>query len=523
MGLVGYGEPSFGGVTMIKRILHIRKWWILIVSTVIFLLVALFIYNSYILRKRYEEQAVMAEEYLQAGSFEEAQEAYQKALSMKYGDKELLSIGLAEAYGGVHNYDKALEVLRSIYEVEKTTAIKEKIEEITTQKTDYGFYQLISFGDTYFSNGEYSKAIDEYEKAKLIKSKSDISYIKIVESYMAMEKYDLAKEEIGDGLALTESEKLSSMMNKVDSHINELKYDEIILQASEYIYQENYQEAFNSFNEAIWLIPKRDTAYNQMADLYITLNDFETARALLQNYLRSNRSAASEDILNKANELITQRNEKERVLNELYIALSVVDTEAISKIMEDTFFIDKIAESAPFYYSPSGNMDLNLGYGILISDKNNIYAGGFRDKMREGIGIQFVLELDDKDSGWYYYQGEWNYDMPNGMGKTAEEGYEKDREGKWQRIITETSGMFLYGLESGTMQKIFYADGVVKSVNYTATDGVPKMLFDENGAPIATETPNHYVIGQIYINNEPTGEYYSVKDGTRYKIKLNYN
>lgn len=507
---------------MINKILHWnKKRWMLIISALIFLLIALFIYNAYILRKRYEEQTVMAKECLETGNFEEAQEAYQKALAMNYGDKELLSLGLAEAYAGVHNYDKALEVLRSRYEVEKTIAVKEKIEDMTSKKTDYGFYQLISFGDTYFSNGEYSRAIDEYEKAKLIKSKSDISYLKIVESYMAMERYDLAKEEIEEGQALTESEKLNSMMSRVELRLNEIKYDEILLMASEYIYQENYDEAFSSFNEAIWLIPERDSAYNQMAELYITLKDFDTAKALLQNYLRSNRSSASEEILNKANELITQRKEKERVLNELYTALSVVDIDTITKIMEDSFFIDIIAGAAPFYFSPSGNMDLKMGYGMLISDKNNIYAGGFRDGMKEGIGIQFVLDLEDKDSGWYYYQGEWNYDMPSGMGKTGEKSFERDKEGKWQRVTTETSGMFVYGLESGTMHKIIYADGLVKNVYYTAIDGIPKVYKDENNIPIEAEKPNHYVIGQIYRNNEPTGEYYSVKNGTKYTVKLN--
>ncbi|MDD4111680.1 MAG: tetratricopeptide repeat protein [Herbinix sp.] len=497
-----------------------KKRWIIITSALIFIVAALLIYNTYASRKRYEEQMVMAQEYLEAGSFDEAREAYQKALSMNYGDKELLSIGLADAYAGVHNYDKALEVLRSIYEVEKTTAIKEKIEDITTKKTDYGFYQLISFGDTYFSNGEYSRAIDEYEKAKLIKSKSDISYLKIVESYMAMEKYDLAKEEIGDGLAVTESEKLSSMMSKIESRLNELKYDEILLMASEYIYQENYEEAFNSFNEAIWLIPKRDSAYNQMAELYITLNDFDTAKALLQNYLRSSKSSASEELLNKANDLIMQRKEKEKVLNELYTALNVVNIEAVAKIMEESFFIDTIAETVPLYYSPSGDMNLDMGYGMLISDKNNIYAGGFKDGLREGIGIQFVLDLEDKDSGWYYYQGEWNHDMPDGMGKTAEQSYGKDSEGKWQRIITETSGMFIYGLESGTMNKTLYLDGVVKSVSYIAAEGKPKAYIDENYLPVQADKPNHYVIGQFYCNNEPTGEYYSVKNGTKFKVKL---
>jgi tetratricopeptide (TPR) repeat protein len=509
---------------MIGRILHWnKKRWLLIISVLIFLVAALLINKAYILRKRYEEQTAMAQEYLEAGNYEEAQKAYQKALAMKYGDKELLSIGLAEAYAGVHNYDKALEVLRSIYEKKKTTTIKEKIEEITSEKTDYGFNLLISYGDTYFSNGEYSRAIDEYEKAKLIKSKSEISYIKIVESYMAMEKYDLAREEIEDGMAVTESEKLNSMKKTVEIRLNEIKYEEILVKAAEYIYQENYEEAFNCFNEAIWLIPQRDEAYNQMAELYITLKDYDTAKALLQNYLRSNRSSASEEILNKANNLIMHRKEKERVLNELYTALSVVDIDAITKIMEDSFFKEKIASLAPFYFSPTGDMNPNMGYGILITDKNSVYAGGFKDRMREGIGIQFILNHEDKDTDWYYYQGEWNNDMPNGMGKTGEKSYDRDKEGKRHIVTIETSGMFVYGLESGTMHKVIYSDDAVKYVNYIVNDGVPKAYLDENGKPVKADKPDYYVIGQIYIDNEPTGEYYSVKSGTRNNIKLKIN
>ncbi len=507
---------------MINRILHWnKKRWILILSAAIFLLAALFIYNAYISRKRYEEQAVMAQDYLEAGSFKEAQDAFQKALSMKYGDKELLSIGLAEAYGSGHEYDKALEVLRSRYEVEKTTIVKEKIEEITARKTDYRFFQLISYGDTYFSNGEYVKAVDEYEKAKMIKSKEYISYLKIAESYMAMDRYDLAEDEIKDGQALAESEQLNIIMSRVESRLKEIRYDEILLMASEYIYQENYEEALNNFNEAIWLISERDTAYNQMSELYITMKDYDTAKAILQNYLRSNRSEASEDLLNKVNDLIRQRVEKERVLNELYTALSVVDIDEITNIMEDSFFTDTIAVNAPFYYSPSGNMNSYISYGMLISDENNIYAGGFKDRMREGMGIQFVLKLKDKDSGWYYYQGEWNQDMPIGMGKTAEKGFERDNEGKRQRTITETSGLFLYGLENGSMQRTIYTDGLEKKVYYTAIEGAPKVYIDHNGEPIQAELSDHYVIGQIYLNNEPSGEYYSVKIGTKYAVKLN--
>lgn len=510
---------------MLSRILNWnKKRWMLLISSLVFLLAAILIYNSYIVRKRYEEKAVMAQEYLESGMFEEALKAYEEALSMNYGDKELLSIGLAESYAGINNYDKALEVLRSYYETEKTLAVKEKIEETTAKKADYTFYQLISFGDTYFSNGEYNKAIDEYEKAKLIKSRADTSYLKIVESYMAMEKYDLAKAEVQDGLALTKSEKLNDIMDEVESRIRESKYDEILECASEYIHQENYEEAFDRFNEAIRLMPERDSAYNQMAELYIFMKDYDAAKGLLQNYLRSNVSDASLELLNKANELVSQRIEKERVLNELYTALSVVDIETITRIMKDSFFIDIIAEAAPFYFSPSGNMNLTMGYGMLILDKNNVYAGGFRDRMKEGIGIQFVLRDSQKEQGWYYYQGEWNHDMPNRMGKTAEEIIEKNKEGQWQRKTTETSGMFLYGLEDGGMQKTIYVnDEEIGRVHYTAIEGVPRAYLDEDGMPVPADESNHYVIGQIFLNNEPTGEYYSVKNGTKFNVKLDNN
>ena len=506
---------------MINRILHgSKKRWILIVAAVILLFIVLYVYNDYSSRKRYEEKAVMAKEYLDSGSFEKAQEAYREALSMDYGDKELMSIGLAEAYAGVHDYDKALEVLRSRYEIHKTTEVKEKIEEITAKKTDHRYYQLISYGDTYFSNGEYNKAIDEYEKAKLIKSKLDTSYIKIVESYIALEKYDLAKEEIQDGLALTDSERLKRLLDKVQSRINEIKYGEILTKASEYIYQENYEEAINCFNEAIWLLPKRDLAYNQMAEMYIILKDYDSAKALLQNYLRSNRSTTSQEVLNKIDDLIKKREEKKVILNELYTALSVVDIETITRILKDSVYMDIVAEEGtPFYYNPSGKTNLTMGYGLLISDKDKIYAGGFRNGMRGGIGIQFVW-YGDVDTSWCYYQGEWNNDVPNGMGKAAEEGFITDDEGKLKKITIETSGMYSYGLENGTMTKTFYVDGVEKKVTYEASEGIPKVYVDDNSQTIRADMPNHYVIGQIYINNKPTGEYYSVKQGTKFMIKF---
>lgn len=490
---------------------------VIIISAFILLLAAILIYKSINTRKSYKEQTVMAQEYLDAGSYEDAVTAYENAISMKYGDKELLSIGLAEAYAGTHNYDKALEVLRGRYQVSGTTEIKEKIEKITAQKSDYNFYQVMSYGDTYFSNGEFSKAIAEYEKAKLIKSKEDVSYEKIAKSHMAMERYDLAKEEILEGLALTESENLEKLLTNVEAELKVIQYKDLLNKTSEYIYQENYEEAISHFNEAIWLMPDVDTAYNQMAEFYILIEDFDTAKYLIQNYLRSHKSDASEEILDKANKLIEQKEKQEEILNELYTAISVVDTETIINVIKEPIFIDEIAKAAPLYYNPSGDMTISYGYGMFILDRNNIYVGGFKDKLKEGIGVQFIYLEDEKEEGYYYYQGEWNHDIPNGMGKTCEEIYIKN---KALRRTTVTSGLFTYGLESGGMQKIFRENGQEKGrVNYTVEEGKPRTFMDSSGNPIQAGEQGHYVIGEIYLNGELTGEYYSVKNGTIFKVK----
>lgn len=118
----------FGALRTKERII------IIALAALIVLAAGMFTVNHLSAKKKYEEQAVMAEEYLSAGNYIQAIEAYRTALSMKNGNKELLSIGLAEAYVGVNDYEKALEVLRDCYQKTNGVALKEKIEEVTLKK-----------------------------------------------------------------------------------------------------------------------------------------------------------------------------------------------------------------------------------------------------------------------------------------------------------------------------------------------------------------------------------------------------
>lgn len=494
---------------------------IIALSALIILVAGIFAFNGYVTTKKYEEQAVMAEKYLKAGNYEQAAEAYLKAMSMKNSDKELLSIGLAEAYSGMNQYDKALEALRSCYQKTGGNKVKEEIEEVTVQKTDYEFNQSVSRADIYFTNGEYEKAIIEYENAKKIKSKESISYERIAEAYIALGNYNQAREEVMEGQSLTQSEKLNQTLTEVEGYLLKARYDEIISAASEYIYQENYEDAIKKFNEAITLLPKEESAYNRLAEVYIVIGKYDRAITILEGALKNIQSSSLEEILDRATTLRDERDERRRILEKLMAAVSDADTKKIVELMQNTFFTMKIAGKEPVYYSTSGEGAISTGNGLLIIDGKTVYAGSFKEGMKNGVGVLFVRKDGKENSGWYCYEGAWSNDLPNGMGKLTEETLETDDQGVAlvSRVITE--GTYYNGTEDDSMTKRFYLNETEEgSIRYQANNGKLKPYLGEDGNPVASGKPGQYVIAEWYKKGAPTGEYYSIKNNTRWGVPL---
>ncbi len=492
-----------------------EKRILLALLVVILIMAGCFAYLGHITNKRFEEQAVMAEDYLKAGDFEQAVQAYLKALSMKNSKQELLSIGLAEAYIGMHQYDKALEVLRNDYKKTGANTIKEKIEEVTAEKTDYEFNQIASHAETYFTNGEYEKAITEYNKAKLIKSKEAISYQRIAEAYIELGDYNLARNEVLEGLALTQSELLSSTLNKVEKYLLDTQYAELLNVASEYIYQENYEDGILKLKEAIALLPKEEGAYHSLAEVYILLEDYEGAVSLLETALTKRNSAALRELLDKAETLRDERKERERILKELYQAAMDAKTDQILNLMDNTFFTIKIAGAEPVFYSLNGEDKMNNSNGIIVQNKDQIYAGGFQNGLKNGIGIFFMRWQERDTQAFILYEGEWSNDLPNGMGKTVEETISKESDGTSHSLRTVSEGVFISGLEMDTHRRSFYRDGEeTGSIQYKALYGVPQPLRNSEGKQISSTVSGSYVIAELQKGGKPTGKYYTVKEDT---------
>ena len=266
--------------------------------------------------REYEEQAVMAENYLSAGNYEASIKAYEKALQIKDSHEELLTIGLADAYIGTGNYEKALEVLRACYKKTSGTKLKEKIEEVIWAKTDYEYTQSVFRAEVYYAKEEYKKAIAIFEEAKLKKSKDPTAYRRITEAYMAMGEYELARDEILEGLELTGDDSLNLLLIEVNANITGKQYDALLAQASEFILQENYEDAITRYEAAIKLLPENSEAYEALGGLYLDIEQYEPAIQLLHTALQSVKTDELSDLLSQAetaNEQLKKNKKKIRL------------------------------------------------------------------------------------------------------------------------------------------------------------------------------------------------------------------
>ena len=79
--------------------------------------------------------------------------------------------------------------------------------------------------------------------------------------------------------------------------------------------------------------------------------------------------------LQKVNELIAERTKQQRVLNELYTALNVIDIEVIIEIMEDSFlYREDCYRARPFIITL---MENERKYGVwYINSGKMIYTLG---------------------------------------------------------------------------------------------------------------------------------------------------
>jgi len=482
------------------------------------IILGVYAFTNYSKSHNFEEQAVMAENYLKAGSYEQAIKAYEKALKMTKSDQESLTIGLANAYIGINEYEKALEVLRSCYT--KTSGLKliNKIEEVSSEKADYEYDRSISCAKIYFKNKEYDKAIAEYQKAKQIKGKKSAAYHGIAEAYIEMSEFDLARKEVLDGRTITQDVTLEQILVVIDARILKEQYNTLVKQAAEYISQENYKDGIAKYLEAIDLMPKETQAYSELSQTYITQKEYDKVITLLKKVTEHIKDENLRSLLDQATDNQKLEKQKQQLLSKLYNALDSRSISEVTKLMKSPLFKDNIAADAPLQYVPFRD-NISNKICMIIYDSSNIFLGEVNSNKRVGKGIFFIVEPDSTKEGYYYYDGEWNNNVPDGEGKTVEEDQLTDKDGADYTNTLVTEGNFSNAEEDGRMMKYFYRDSKETGrLSYSAVKGVPILFTSDNNRISTNPKETSYVIG-IIMRDGVEGEYFSVEPKTVWGVK----
>ena len=119
------------------------------------------------------------------------------------------------------------------------------------------------------------------------------------------------------------------------------------------------------------------------------------AVALMQTALDNVKSERLEEILNLAKEKKEEEEERQSFLIELFHTVNYFCFPKAEKLMQDSYFREKIVETTPIYYSQFGEGLISTGHIMIIYDEKNLYSGGIRDNMKKGMGIYFTLEDED--------------------------------------------------------------------------------------------------------------------------------
>ncbi len=260
--------------------------------------------------------------------------------------------------------------------------------------------------------------------------------------------------------------------------------------------QGNYEEAILAFDKAIEIDVKRAKAYIGKADVYVTRcdeNTLEDTKNVIETgyahhyddkafvdaiirladelYAKDQRKWAV-DLLNFGYELTKDERINERknqiidelsefFLSELYIMFENGENEAVKKEIQSEKYLEFMSfvdnEEFKYIYFPDKNKEqTGKGIALYFVDSKQygnifVYYGDFVDGIRNGTGA-WVGANGEK---YYWFEGGWNEDAPNGPGKELWDTTAVEKE---SNIIYkgEIDGNYVNGLLDGTFSMTEY-------------------------------------------------------------------
>ena len=178
---------------------------------------------------------------------------------------------------------------RSIKSINKNIT-RHKVLAIAPQRVN----TLFNLGNTYVNNGEYDKAIEQYNKALAIDPQRVNSLSNLGNAYVKKGEYDKAIEQYNKALAI-DPQRVNTLSNLGNAYVNHGEYDKAIEQCNKalaidpqwvnslsnlgnaYVKKGEFDKAIEQYNKALAIDPQRVNTLSNLGNAYVNHGEYDKA------------------------------------------------------------------------------------------------------------------------------------------------------------------------------------------------------------------------------------------------------
>lgn len=259
-----------------------------------------------------------------------------------------------------------------------------------------------------------------------------------------------------------------------------LNFQEYLDLGDKYLLELNYEEAVVAFSKAIELEPREISAYEKLADAYVSQGDEKQALETL------NKAVSVYEELPKEEQTEERKAAYERIraVANTLSAKNTLETEYMDLLKQlkekmagdpESFGTDGFGNTSILgkeFSALTENLTEPLmwqqedGIWIAVYPGGYVYVGEMEDGKRVGEG-SFYLEHFGHGLNVMWFKGTWKEDYPNG------EGINKNYISYDGGAVETRQGEYIDGYENGTRTISMARSGEADVYQYTVTKGTP--------------------------------------------------
>lgn len=457
----------------------------------------------------YQDTLASAESYYSEQDYKNAILEFESAFSYSYKKKEQTILDFADAYMKESRLEEAVKLIQDSGINHSSVRAKKKADEIVDQLMEQEYNDHMERGNRYERAEEYVRAVYEYLEAYRLKS-TDLEVMrKIVLMYLKNKETEKAEEFLNK---VGNTKEIQQLRKLVSGEYEKQKYQSLIVEAQELYCNESYTECFQVLDKAVALLPKQKEAYQELADAYIKLEQYDKAIEVISAYEKEYNYTELNELIDSIQEEKNLQINLTSLMSTLYKAFAAGDLEQVVATVHSSDYKLWIKEGEIYYYSYWDQKRVNQipeKKGLIIYGNGCIYCGEIKNGQRVGKGRYFGITGDVL--GYFLFQGSWGEDKPNGEGvlhtvMSIPYKYKK------KQFIVKVQGTYRDGLENGYMKRTIYKeDEFYGSVKYQCISGIPQAE-DQNEVTIDWPMKHPYVYGIL-----------TAKDGSKQSFYYNNN